>query len=776
MSFYIEQYGKLPFETCGLSFNAGLPYATILAGKDEELRKVIFNPSTATKREFHDWCYTGEVSETVFAATQGDFCLTWRIGRLAGRQGIRIGGSFENRSGAPVRLQNFSLLNGKGIWEGDGKAWWLSSLSHSTRLGSLGDRLPSLNEGAIAYWQSINLPIPEDAVIDDEKHNDHRYRSFGDFCTLYRNEGEQGVVFGPVGKPEAFINYEFLVDETDFTFDVLSGMTEICIEPGQSRAVQELAILFGSSREIETLIRWNAETLGARNRRPPQVGWCSWYYYHKKISQKTVMATITGFEALKERLPVDVIQIDDGFQRCNGDWGWNDRFPDGSAPLVEGIRKTGAMPGIWLAPLAVQDSTGLHIEYPDWFQKDKHGAIVGEIFYRGDRTRWLDPTHPEAREFIRNIIRQKKAEGFTYYKFDFNTIGSNSRYADTTKTSLEVYRDFYALLREEIGEEGYILSCSGMTRGTVGYADASRTGTDCGHVWMAAHPFNFYEAIRGIGMNDVVNGILYYNDPDVAYLSSIDDPKASAIEERHFTEGQRRIWHTFVGLLGGLQMTSEPIEEDPYASNIRELEILSPPAPEKGHSFCNTTDREHTRFGFSAKRPWGNFASLILWNKEEAVASLSLPQKEFGPGGSLGLLGDRFHVWSFWDGVYKGIAGPDYTTGNLGGYTSLLLRLTPCGSDTGRPLLIGSTLHISMGAAEIADIVTPQGGMVIRLNAGAGARDGTLYVYSKAPLVCEKVSGLEVSGIRESAAGVYEIAVRNRDRKAACQEIELRLK
>jgi hypothetical protein len=426
------------------------------------------------------------------------------------------------------------------------------------------------------------------------------------------------------------------------------------------------------------------------------------------------------------------------------------------------------MPGIWIAPVIVHDDTGLIEEHREWYQKDRNGRVFGGEGHKMGRA--IDPTHPGAREFIRNIIRRKKALGFTYYKIDFNSLAPDCRYTDPYKTRLQVFRELYALYREEMGEESYLLACAGLQRATVGYADASRIATDSCDAWVNAHPCSISNAIRGVGMNAAANGVFYVNDPDVTYLSA-ENPRW----ERRLTEDERRTWHGFVGLLGGLQITSDPVEEEPYASGIGQLEILSPPAREKGRPLCPAAERDHTSFGFAAKRPWGDFASVMLWNDQDGPGAKAIPKKEFGPLGILGFLGDRFHVWSFWDAAYKGIRGPDYSTGELPAHGSQLLRLTPAAED--RPVVVGSTLHISMGAAEIAGVLTGKNSLVIRLNPAAGAREGALFVYSPKPLSLEGAEGLTAGAVTGSAVGgaggVYAIPVSKRDRRASCQEIRL---
>ncbi|MDR2618336.1 MAG: hypothetical protein LBC62_05640, partial [Treponema sp.] len=125
-----------------------------------------------------------------------------------------------------------------------------------------------------------------------------------------------------------------------------------------------------------------------------------------------------------------------------------------------------------------------------------------------------------------------------------------------------------------------------------------------------------------------------------------------------------------------------------------------------------------------------------------------------------------------WDAAYQGLCGPDYTTGDLPAHGSRLLRLTPVSED--RPVVVGSTLHISMGAAEIVDVLTGKDTLTIRLHPAAGAREGTVFVYSPKPLSYEGAEGL-TAGAVANAGGVYGIPVSSRDRRACCQEIRLRI-
>ena len=61
-------------------------------------------------------------------------------------------------------------------------------------------------------------------------------------------------------------------------------------------------------------------------------------------------------------MPLDLVQIDDGFERHLGDWfDFRPGFPAGPAPLAAEIRERDFTPGLWLAPFIVDPAA-------DWFR------------------------------------------------------------------------------------------------------------------------------------------------------------------------------------------------------------------------------------------------------------------------------------------------------------------------------------------------------------------------------------------------------------------------
>ncbi len=482
----------------------------------------------------------------------GGHQLAWTVGKLADGSGVTLSMAFRNGSSAAVRLRELRTAEGAMSVTGDPSAWLLTTFAYSRRVGTLASRLISVNEDERRVWAGFGLPVPFDLPAV-ESAEDGRWRSFQDYAIVAGQAG--ALALGAIGSPEASLRLDFIVDGAHSRLAITSEMTDVEVAPGAWRHGQDLAILGGVQAEIsERLLRWVAVTHGARTHLPPASGWCSWYHHGTGVAASDAIAIADHVQ--KTGLAMPVIQIDDGFQRQVGDWACNDRFPDGWQPVIERIRAAGSVPGVWLAPLAVHESTALFHDHPDWFQRDVAGALAGEANNWGPRSRWLDPTHPGTAAWIRQLIREHRGHGFRYFKIDFNTVSGVSSVApqaarlhDRSRTAFQALRDLYRLYREEMGEDSYLLACIGFNRAVVGLADAARIGPDSASNWQAAHPCCIHECILAVGQNAQANGILFANDPDVSYTR----PRGDVIET------ELRTWHGFVGLLGGLSLVSEPL-------------------------------------------------------------------------------------------------------------------------------------------------------------------------------------------------------------------------
>ncbi|MFB6243739.1 MAG: glycoside hydrolase family 36 protein, partial [Halobaculum sp.] len=357
----------------------------------------------------------------------------------------------------------------------------------------------------------------------------------------------------------------FLDHETYLTrFDVRTGadsvrLTATCpgdgvtVSPGASRESATLRI--DASRSVADGLRHVAATVGsrmdARTSRSAPTGWCSWYHYFTAVTAADVRAAV---DALDEwGVPVDVVQIDDGYETAFGDWRTlADGFDDMRA-LRRAIGDAGHTPGLWLAPFYVQADATLARDHPEWLV-----TVDGEPVDAGERhgpMHALDTTHPEVTAWLRETFETVVEEwGFDYLKLDFLYAAAlpGERYADVTRA--EAYRRGLETVREVVGDTT-VVGCGAPGFPSVGLVDTMRVGPDTAPYWrregesgsQPAHE----NAVRNVLARQFCHRRLWVTDPDCQLLRATTD----------LTAAERESFATLTALTGGTNVISDDVSE-----------------------------------------------------------------------------------------------------------------------------------------------------------------------------------------------------------------------
>jgi alpha-galactosidase len=333
--------------------------------------------------------------------------------------------------------------------------------------------------------------------------------------------------------------------------------------------LQHGRFLVASDRPAEVVISF-AESIGAALeqygdsarlqagiplRRPPRV-WCSWYEYFLDVTDADVIENLEAIDRLD--LPVDVLQIDDGWQAAVGDWEeLSSRFSS-MRDLASRIQDAGRRAGIWVAPFTVAEHSAMAADHPEWLM-DGGGTNWG------GRLSGLDLTNPGARSHLRRVFEELREAGFGYFKLDFLFTGAlpGSRHADLT--DVQAYRSGLSLVREAVGDEAYLLGCGAPILPSIGLVDAMRVSPDTFH----PDGGEIGAVLRGrpaVEARAWQQGRLWVNDADCLVVR----PSFARREE----------WAGVVERLGGLRSFSDRVSTlDRWGlETVRRL-LASPPEP-----------------------------------------------------------------------------------------------------------------------------------------------------------------------------------------------------
>jgi alpha-galactosidase len=329
---------------------------------------------------------------------------------------------------------------------------------------------------------------------------------------------------------------------------VVSSDGPVCVTTVHGSIAQALAA-FGEE--------WAARCGVRRIRAAPAV-WCTWYRYFLDVTPADVEENV---DAIARRdLPVDVIQIDDGWQAGAGDWDYGERFR-GLPELVGRIRDRGYRAGLWLAPLTVGSGSRLAREHPEWLVGDG-GRNWGQSLHG------LDVTHPDAASYLVTSLQKLGNLGVDYVKLDFLYTGALPGRRHDDVSPVVAYRRGLALVRSALGERSYLLGCGAPILPSVGLLDAMRVSADVYNPEDQQPGTERLRGVQAITERAWQHGRFWVNDPDCL----IARPRFPL----------RHQWARIIERFGGLRSASDRIVElDEWGLKItrRLLSNAPPPTP-----------------------------------------------------------------------------------------------------------------------------------------------------------------------------------------------------
>lgn len=269
------------------------------------------------------------------------------------------------------------------------------------------------------------------------------------------------------------------------------------------------------------------DRLGIARVRSIPPGWSSWSYYFKHVTEQDVLENVEAARRLE--LPVEIVQLDDGYETEIGDW-LEVRAEFGSLEsLAHGVRERGMQAGIWVPPFMVSPSSSLAKRHPDWLVPD---LDAGEHW--GHVMRILDAGNPGAADYLSTVFRTLAGWGYSLFKLDF-------LYAAAIP-GLDLYRQGMQLIRDAVGPEAILLIGGAPLLPSIGLCDVMRIGPDV--LPEVADPqLDVENTVRITNLRGWMNGRLWLNDPDCLVVR----PEIKRREE----------WAAHLQAYGGLRWSSD---------------------------------------------------------------------------------------------------------------------------------------------------------------------------------------------------------------------------
>ncbi len=424
----------------------------------------------------------------------------------------------------------------------------------------------------------------------------------------------------------------------------------------------------------------------------PPVGWMTWYSVQFGASEKTVLENARW---LAENLR------DYGATCVWVDWEWyhsnfvgqespgidifnpnKERYPNGLKYVSDEIRKLGLIPALWIAATDDTNKNIMMQEHEDWILVELPRWWCGRWF--------VDPTHPGVLgEYIPAVFRQLLDWGFEVFKWDdlpgaLNTYDRHhDRFYNRDISTEQALREVMRIARGIIGDNRYIMSCSGETTRAITFAadyfDGARIGGD-----IFSWDEFVLECIDKVLKYYVYHNVLWYADADNLVVRS---------EHNNMEQARSRV--SFYGLLG-LPITLGDNLPDLEENRVELLKRALPALDVHPMDVQEIVrDTPYVVINLSVAKTFGSWNVVDVLNTTDATIDVRLRLDE-----DLGIdtsCGKAYIMYDYWRQTCLGV-GIDSLDPTLPAYGSRVIRISEI---EGHPQVISTSRHVSQGAYDI---------------------------------------------------------------------------
>ncbi len=420
----------------------------------------------------------------------------------------------------------------------------------------------------------------------------------------------------------------------------------------------------------------------------PPVGWMTWYAVKFDACEENVLENAAWQAEHLKDFGADTLWVDwewyhNAFDTERTD-GINSLLPDATKyphglKYVSGkIKELGLRPALWIGYTHEPGMNKFIQENPD-VVLHKETSWCGTYFYDFTNPKFLNDYLPKA---VQNVLDW----GYSAIKFDTIPIAlqmheeHHDKMYDPSKTTFEAYHNVVKKTRDILGEDVYMLSCSGSSDRAVLWGadvfDAARVGDDI---------FGWDEFLKA-GIQMIMR---YYPVHNIALYA---DPDNLILREEYNTYAQAASRAYFVSMLG-LPMTFGdvlPTLPEERVDLIRRcLPVLDiHPMDVRRH----VHDLRVLTINLNVALPFEDYTVLDVFNLQQTETEYKIRL-----GADLYLDEGSYHVYDYTKKEYLGMAD-DSLMFTLDACESRILCLRPVQA---QPQIVSTSRHITQGAAEI---------------------------------------------------------------------------
>ncbi|MBR4734848.1 MAG: alpha-galactosidase, partial [Bacteroidales bacterium] len=193
----------------------------------------------------------------------------------------------------------------------------------------------------------------------------------------------------------------------------------VVLEPGDTLRALKQFITLGSGdffKPLRSFALYMQDTYGYEPPVSPEDAyepvWCAWGY-ERQFTVDEVIGTLPKVVELGFKW----VDIDDGYQICEGDWTTNDRIgPEGMRRMTDAVHAAGLKAKIWWAPMAADPESSLAQNHPEMLLIQEDGSHEDISWWD---SWYLSPVNPHTWAYTEALVDMFLVDwGFDGFKLD----------------------------------------------------------------------------------------------------------------------------------------------------------------------------------------------------------------------------------------------------------------------------------------------------------------------------------------------------------------------